>query len=70
MKTVIKNLWDCRNSILATWVFFFCLSLVGKTPHGILALLAISGAFVIIPTTIGLIIVKMIKANSTNDNLL
>lgn len=43
MRSFLKNLWNSRINVLYTWVFFLCLTLVGKTPYSILELILISG---------------------------
>lgn len=48
MKTVFKNLWSYKNNILITWLFFFCITLIGKTPYNIFILFLISGIFSLI----------------------
>jgi hypothetical protein len=58
MKTLLKNLWTCRNKVLLAWLFFFCLSLVGKTPHSIFILFLISGAFSIGVTSLAILYIK------------
>lgn len=58
MKTLLKNLWTCRNNVFIAWLFFFCLSLAGKTPHGIFILFLISGGWAIGVTLLGILYVK------------
>ena len=58
---LIKNLWICRNNILTVWIFFFCLSMIGKSPYDAFTLLMISGLFSI--TITSLIIMLLTKSN-------
>jgi len=61
MKTFIKTFWaafkDGKITIGFTWLFFFCVSLTGKTPHTVFENFLISGAFSIIGCSIIIILI-------------
>ena len=58
MKTLLKDLWTCRNNLLMVWLFFFCLSLVGETPHSIFILILISGIYTLCIALFTILIIK------------
>lgn len=58
MKILLKNLWICKNNLLMSWLFFFCLSLVGKTSHSIFMLFSISGAYALGVTLFAILIIN------------
>ncbi len=58
MKTLLKNLWFCKNNIFIAWIFFFCVSLSGKSPYSMYKLFLISGTFSIGLVSLIIIYVK------------
>ena len=61
MKTFIKKLWAIRYTVAVTWLFFFCVSLAGKTPHTIFVNFLISGTFSILMCAISLLVLRYKK---------
>ena len=58
MKKFINDLWKCKKEIGFVWLFFFLLSICGKSPHSILYLLLVSCLFSIGVTSLGILYVK------------
>jgi NAD(P)H-nitrite reductase large subunit len=58
MKTLLENLWSCKNQVLIAWLFFFCVSLTGESPYSVYKLFLISGAFSMGITMIAILYVK------------
>lgn len=60
MKMFVMNLFACWRNILSAWIFFFLLSLAGKSPYGLFLQVLISGAFSILITSSAIAYVKYI----------
>ena len=66
MKKIFVLLLCFKESILFTWIFFFILSLVGKTPYTTLELLLITGGFTIFIFTIAATIISLFQKFDKN----
>lgn len=63
MKTIFRVLYKSKIDILYTWIFFFLLSIVVKSPYSIFQLLCISLIFSITMFIVGIVITFVLIKN-------